>query len=418
MHASENKVKICLVSKFFYPLYAGPGVRFFRYAPGLKMRGIKMNVFTSQITKENILRDGILDSKYYKGSNEIKLPPNKEKISGIYIHRVKTIKGWRGSFSFFWRFFKYALKNKDDIDVIQFLNISIWAIPCLVMLKYYNFPLVFTHTLMSPFSSNVIRSFFQRTIRKLPLNLLDRIIVSSKVMKDDLSAMKLKPSIDIIYNGVNLEKFFPIKDKSSKIELRKSLGFNTSNKIILMIGPVIPRKGIDVLVKAFSILSHDLDDINLILVGPRHDLNRPDLNNFREEIQNDIAGSNIKNKIFFVGEKTNVENYLQISDIFVFPSRREGMPNVVPEAMASGLPVVMTPFIGLSDDFGKKNKHYILSDWNPLILSQDIKKIITDKKKIAEFSFAGRELVEEKLNVSKSLDDYALLYKNMKNRKK
>ena len=50
-----------------------------------------MNVFTSQITKENILRDGILDSKYYRGSNEIKLPPNKEEINGTYIHRKNTI---------------------------------------------------------------------------------------------------------------------------------------------------------------------------------------------------------------------------------------------------------------------------------------------------------------------------------------
>ena len=363
-------------------------------------------------------RDGILDSKNYNDSNGIKLPPKNEEIDGIHIHRFKTFKGLGGSFSFFWGFYKYALKNKDNIDVIQFLNINIWAIPCLIMLKYSNFPLVFTHTLMSPFSSNVFKRFLQTIIRKIPLNLLDRIIVSSKVMKDDLSSLKLKPSVDIIYNGVNLEKFSPIKDDFNKIELRKSLGFSTSEKIILMIGPIVPRKGIDVLVKAFSILCHDLDDINLILVGPRHDLNRPDLNDFNKEIQNDIGGSNIKDKVFFVGEKTNVEDYMQISDVFVFPSRREGMPNVVPEAMASGLPVILTPFIGLSDDFGKKNKHYILSDWNPLILSKDIKKIITDKKKLDRFSSSARELVEKKLNVSKSLDDYAMLYKNMKNGKK
>jgi glycosyltransferase involved in cell wall biosynthesis len=110
------------------------------------------------------------------------------------------------------------------------------------------------------------------------------------------------------------------------------------------------------------------------------------------------------------GEVSNVEEYLQAADIFVFPSRREGMPNVVPEAFASGTPTVLAPFVGLPEEFGRAGTHYVLANRTATDLADAIIALLASPQRREELAGEARRWVESKLDLERSLMLYASLY--------
>jgi glycosyltransferase involved in cell wall biosynthesis len=119
--------------------------------------------------------------------------------------------------------------------------------------------------------------------------------------------------------------------------------------------------------------------------------------------------------VTFTGAVDNVEAYLQTADVFVFPSRKEGMPNVVPEAFACGLASILTPFKGLPDEFGRPGEQYVLVERNAEALATAINAILDDPERRRQLGRRGRKWVEEHLDVEISLDRYADLYYELAN---
>ena len=108
------------------------------------------------------------------------------------------------------------------------------------------------------------------------------------------------------------------------------------------IGRLVRDKGINELIRAFSRLYQEHKQIRLLLIG----LFEPDLDPLLPETVNQIK---THPAIDYVGRQSDVRPYLAASDIFVFPSYREGFPNVVLEAGALGLPSIVTDINGSNE---------------------------------------------------------------------
>jgi glycosyltransferase involved in cell wall biosynthesis len=119
-------------------------------------------------------------------------------------------------------------------------------------------------------------------------------------------------------------------------------------------------------------------------------------------------------RVIFTGEVSNVEAYMKASDVFVFPSKREGMGNVVAEAMAVGLPCILTPYDGLPDEFGKPGHEYLLVKPNSDALANKVIEVLENEKLKNEIGLAARKWTEEHLELDSSLDLYARFYKTLK----
>lgn len=121
---------------------------------------------------------------------------------------------------------------------------------------------------------------------------------------------------------------------------------NPKDRTLLFVGSLIQRKGVDVLVDAFIEAKKTNPSLHLILVGACQLGENPSLDmNFIKAIKNRILTSGNSGSVTFLGliqDREELSDLYRAADAFVFPSRNEGMPNVVLEAMASGLPVIVS----------------------------------------------------------------------------
>ena len=100
--------------------------------------------------------------------------------------------------------------------------------------------------------------------------------------------------------------------------------------------------------------------------------------NFEHKIEKKI-NSFKEDQIIYKEFTDNIHEYYQTADMFVFLSREEGMPNALLEAMSCGLPCLITPFEGLSSEFGKSGNHYRLTSHNVNHVYEDISDMLNDE---------------------------------------
>ncbi len=155
-----------------------------------------------------------------------------------------------------------------------------------------------------------------------------------------------------IPNGVELKQFPPRRDDQPK--WREMLGLDPQRQYIVFVGSAIHRKGIDVVIPAFAQVAKSTVNVGLLVVGPCdfHDTTRHDASRQRlvDSLRDQLDEANCADRVHWIGQVSNVADYLLAADLFFFPTRREGLPNAMAEAMASGLPVLASKLEGITTD--------------------------------------------------------------------
>jgi glycosyltransferase involved in cell wall biosynthesis len=299
-------------------------------------------------------------------------------------------------------------------DVVQFLSsLPASAGSCLKVLREIGIPSVFAYTLPGKRPSNPLKRMLRKISFRGLCHKLDCIITASTATKDLLLQMGIRSRIEVIPNGVDLTRFRPVRNTSERFDIRQQLGIDFNSQVILSIGAIHPRKGTDLLLEAWVSLASRFPNLHLYLTGMRHDLNAPELTNFRKRLESLVCESNASDRVHFMGYTKDVEDYLRASDLLVFPSHREGMPNAVLEAMASGLPCVLTPFIGLSSDFGKPDREYLLASHDSKAIVNAVASVLENCDLQDRLKTNGRKWVECKMDIEDALDRYAGVYRSL-----
>lgn len=162
-------------------------------------------------------------------------------------------------------------------------------------------------------------------------------IVSEKLC----NAKKLKVIGNGSSNGIDTTYYDPISIcNETKLSLKETLNIDEGDFVFIFIGRLVKDKGINELIAAFTELN--LSKCKLLLVGPFE----KDLDPLLPETEQ-LIGEN--QNIIAVGYQDDVRPYLAISDCLVFPSYREGFPNVVMQAGAMGLPSIVTNINGCNE---------------------------------------------------------------------
>jgi len=176
---------------------------------------------------------------------------------------------------------------------------------------------------------------------------------------------------------------------------------------------VTPRKGTDLVIEALRIVAARHPEARLVVIGIRSDRNKPSLAKFRRRLEDLLADPRLVGRVLFTGIVDNVDEYLRASDVYVFASHREGFPNSVLEAMASGLPTITAPFIGWGEDFAEAGRHYILAKHDPGSLASAVATILENPSLRAALATEACAWAREFMNPEVPLDRFAALYQQL-----
>ncbi|MSU02130.1 glycosyltransferase family 4 protein [Tissierella pigra] len=190
-----------------------------------------------------------------------------------------------------------------------------------------------------------------------------------------------------LVNGVGVDlNEFQAQTIEKKLQMRKEYGYKEEDIILFYAAELNHNKHQDLLINVIKDLKQKIPNIKLLLAG-----NGILENHYREQAKELELNSNIE----FLGFRSDIPNLLMLSDIAVASSRREGLPINVMEAMATGLPLVVTNVRGHRDLVIDGKNGYVIEQDNVKEFANSIDKIFRDKALRDEFSRKGVELVQD-----------------------
>lgn len=212
-------------------------------------------------------------------------------------------------------------------------------------------------------------------------------------------------------NGIDLEYFNPsLYSEQNYKELRDQLNILHDDFVFIFIGRMVKDKGINELVLAFQNLNEP--KFKLLLVGPLEKEQDPLLPETVVLIEN-------TNNIISVGFQRDVRPYLAISDVLVFPSYREGFPNVVMQAGAMELPSIVTDINGSNEIIINNENGIVVPVKNVLLLQNAMEKIYKDVNFRTKLKNNSRKMIADRYQqnvvLEALLDEYQTLERNVQN---
>lgn len=179
--------------------------------------------------------------------------------------------------------------------------------------------------------------------RREMLARLSGVISISEAITQELLEIGISESmIARIPNGVDTTEFSPLATQQAKSEARTDLGLPDKPTLVFA-GAIIPRKRPHLLVAALAAAVRAGIDAQLILVGPEHNAE------YAAQIRSTAVENKVSDRMHWIGFVPSTAPYLRVADIFGLLSEKEGMPNALLEAMATGLPSVVTAISGTTD---------------------------------------------------------------------
>ncbi len=208
--------------------------------------------------------------------------------------------------------------------------------------------------------------------------------------------------IKAIVNGVDTERFFP--NHEIKEETRKKLDLKKSSLCIGTVGSLRPVKNQALLINACKAILPHFDQVEVLIVGEGP---------LQSKLLQEVKTLGLSEKIHFAGVQPNIPEILNALDIFVLPSRSEGMPNAVLEAMACGIPVIATAVGGTSEVIEDgKNGILIASEDEPHLI-QALTELIQNHEKRLAFGLEGRRRVLSQFSLKNMVSEYQMLYESL-----
>lgn len=317
--------------------------------------------------------------------------PEREAILGVQIIRVNAKRkhqehcSFQEMLSFLMKALPVAdqLQKKERFDICQiFFGIPSGPVG-FYLKKKYHLPYVIR------FGGGDIPGFQERFAKvyrmiapavRLIWKNADTLVANSEGLQQLAYRFYDKKEVKIITNGVDTEYFVPGDKKGKVIK-------------ILFVSRLIERKGLQhIIPKLSEIQEKSGQQIRLIIVGDGP---------YKEELIRITAESDAQDMVCFEGykNKRDILAYYQDADIFILPSRKEGMPNVVLEAMACGLPIVMTPCEGSRELITDNGYIAEISDFSQyvitLCLDSELRKKMGENSRVrAEKVFAWSTIVD------------------------
>jgi glycosyltransferase involved in cell wall biosynthesis len=337
MVAQNSLKKICVLLESYFPIVGGMESEALLLDSALSEKGYQIEVITRR------------SNRYLK---------KHEVIDGARVNRIApsgpgSIKRWCMMITSIFHLIK-DIRNWEIVFVSGFRTLGVSAV---IVSKMFKKGCILKADNLGEMSgeffyrglekrgfnkdSLLFNSFL--TLRNVILKKADAFVSISPKMTYEFRRSGIKPEkLYEIPNCVEQNKFYKATNEE-KIKLRSKLKLPLNSKIVIYTGRLVPEKGLPFLLKVWNEIQKKNKNILLLLVGSGEN----SVYSCEDELKEYVKKNGLENSVIFTGKIhfDKVPEYLQSSDIFVFPSDDEPFGNSLIEAMSCGLASISTSFI-------------------------------------------------------------------------
>lgn len=251
----------------------------------------------------------------------------RENLNGIDLVRLHPPFRWL-------EIFLRLITTHNDIDAFYIIGTPKFAVWAILFARIFNKPV----TLALTGKAEIFRA---DNWRNKILAKCTHYVATTKEIRDGFikSGGIAHEKISILPHGIDTNKY-PQSNPARRRELKISHGVNPNQKVLLFCARVVKDKGVDTLQDVWRILHKKFPDAILFVVGGG-------INELLNELRQ--LSTALDDSIKVIGEVDAPQEFYQMADVYIFPSRHEGLPTSLLEAMASGLPAVTSDIGGCED---------------------------------------------------------------------
>jgi glycosyltransferase involved in cell wall biosynthesis len=225
-----------------------------------------------------------------------------------------------------------------------------------------------------------------RALNRLTIGLDDRVLTVSEASRLALPAAARRRA-EVVVHGIELEPIHDALRRRDELRgsVRTELGLSDGELLSLTVANFRAQKGYDVLLKAARGVADRGVPVCFVAAGDGP---------LRRDLERQRAELSLERHVKFLGERSDVVRLLAAADMFVLPSRYEGLPLALMEAVSMGVPVVATAVSGLPDLLTDERDALLVAPEQPEALTDAIARLAGDPDLRAGLSAGARELSE------------------------
>lgn len=227
----------------------------------------------------------------------------------------------------------------------------------------------------------------------LAMKLCSKVIACSELVRREIAADSFADAqkITFIANGAGEPDFEPGGEPlAAKSGLR-----------LITVGRLVWEKDYTGLIRAFAIARRSIPSLELWIIGDGPE---------RAKISSAMQEENVGDAVKMLGMRKNVGHFLRQADIFIMSSVSEGLPVSQLEAMAVGLPMIVTDAGGMPDVIQESNAGVVAPRSNPEALANAIVSMAQDPSKLQKLGALARSCYERHYTIERMAQDYERLY--------
>ena len=235
----------------------------------------------------------------------------------------------------------------------------------------------------------------------------DRIVCVSQAVRDHHARKAHLPlwRYEVIYNGIDADAYSP--NPQRREELRRQWGVGDNEILIAFVGRLNYQKNLPMLLEAIRRLGRNRNNIHLVVAGDGPEA--PALEMFIHE--------NASCRVIRLGQTGDVPGVLSAADIFVQPSRWEGLPLAPAEAMAAGLPVIGTKVPGLTELIEEGVSGLLIDSEDTDMLAAAINQLADNRDERIRLGSTGQKRVKDRFSIDTNVDAHERLYESVCSRR-
>lgn len=311
------------------------------------------------------------------------------------------------------RFFLTFLKESNNFSVIHVHGVGYLGKIAVVFGMLFRKPVILKMTMFTEDDAMSIKRsgqfnfwFFSKATKYIAI---------TRSFFDSCVESGIHPGkVALIPNGVDTARFRPLSHEEKTVQ-REKLGLPLDKTVLVYAGIIRPEKGIDFLLDAIQHIVKIRKDVFLLVIGPLESWLPHEELVYAEEMVSRMSSAELKGFVKYAGKADNVHEFFQASDVFVSASKREGFPNVLLEAMSSGLPPVVVNINGIHDNILDNRKDSIVVDRPEIAeFASNILSVVDDGALRQKLSNAALMKIEQNYSICSVSKKYRELYKELR----